>query len=90
MFAALHPSKPQDVLEGVLAERSALLKQTHELQGQLAAALAQQHGGSADAECSSAPGVPEAGQEEQAGATPPRVLRQELLLAQVGAARGMP
>ena len=38
MFAALHPSKPQDVLEGVLAERSALLKQTHELQGQLAAA----------------------------------------------------
>lgn len=69
----LHPSPPQEVLEGVLAERSALLRETRELREQLAASLAQQHGGQ------------EAGEEQQAVGTPARVLRQELLLAQVGA-----
>lgn len=67
------PSLPQEVLEGVLAERSALLREARELREQLAASLAQQHGGQ------------EAGEEQQAGGTPARVLRQELLLAQVGA-----
>ena len=65
----------------MLAERSTLLKQTHDLRGQLAAALAQQHGGPADAGCSSGAAA-ETAEVDQAGATPARVLRQELLLAQ--------
>lgn len=71
----------------MLSERSALVKQTHELQEQLAAALQQQHGGRAGADGAAAPDGTlqrEAG-EAAAGTTPARVLRQELLLAQVGA-----
>lgn len=86
LLPSTHP--PQEVLEGVLAERSTLLKQTHDLRGQLATVLAQQHGCPADAGCGSGAAV-ETTEVDQTGATPARVLRQELLLAQAsGAAVG--
>lgn len=61
----------QEVLEGVLGERSALLRRTRSLQDQLAAALSERR---------SAPGSPE---READGLG----LRQELQLAQVGCRR---
>jgi hypothetical protein len=82
-----HTGCLQEVLEGVLSERSSLLKQTHELQAQLAAALADQRhsreslgaSSASSSDASSAEGSPNA-----SSATSRRQLRQELLLAQVG------
>lgn len=74
-----HSHDTQEVLEGLLGERSALMKQTRELQAQLAAALQ-------GTPPRSAPG---AARSHSAGTspqppTPERRLNQELLLAQVG------
>lgn len=63
-----------EVLEGVLGERSALLRHTRELQEQLAAALEERR--CSRREAGSAGGSP-------AAATPRQQLRQELALAQV-------
>lgn len=90
----LHGCRPQEVLEGVLAERSTLRKQRHDLQEQLAAALADRRdaraAGSSDAAAStpggSAPSVATAPSADMQQ----RELCQELLLAQVGAAAAVP